>query len=67
MGRGLDVAVGRLAGCGVEPAIVVSRAPRRPEGLGRLRVVRVREDGRELTVCAFLDRVGNQDEGMDKA
>jgi len=57
LGLTLDEAIRRLRGQGVEPAVVVSRAPRRAEGLGALRVVQVKEGGRELTACAFMDKV----------
>lgn len=55
LGLPLEEAVRRLRALGVEPAVLISRAPRRPEGVGAFRVVRVQEDGRKLTVCAFFD------------
>ncbi len=57
LGLPLEDAIRRLRAMGVEPAVIVSRAPRRTEGVGALRVVRVRADGAELTVSAFVDRV----------
>jgi len=57
LGRPLEEALRQMRSQGVEPAVVISRAPRRPEGVGSLRVVRVRAEGRELTACAFLDKV----------
>lgn len=55
MGLPLEKAIRRLSAEGVEPAVFVSRAPRRPEGVGALRVVRVQEGGARLTACAFVD------------
>lgn len=57
LGLSLEEAVGRLRMRGIEPTVRISSAPRRPEGTGVLRVVRQCGDGRELTVCAFLTRV----------
>lgn len=62
LGLPLEEAVRRLRARGVEPAVTVSRAPRRAESAGALRVVRVRKDGRELTAAAFEDRVKERDE-----
>ena len=55
LGLPLDEAIRRLYACGVEPAVTISRAPRRPEGLGAYRVVQVQAEGREITACAFVD------------
>lgn len=55
MGMPLDEAVRRLEAVGIQPAVTISRAPRRPDGVGVFRVVRVQNGGRELTVCAFID------------
>ena len=55
LGLPLEEAIRRLDAVGVEPAVIVSRAPRRPEGVGVLRVVRVQDEGRKLTACAFVD------------
>ncbi len=57
LGLPLEEAIRRLHAMGVEPAVVISSATRRPEGVGWLRVVRVRDGGRELTACYFLDRI----------
>lgn len=54
LGLPLDEAVERLRAMGIEPRLQITRAPRRPEGTGALRVIRVREEGRELTVAAFM-------------
>lgn len=61
LGLPLDEALRRLDAEGVRPAVTVSRAPRRPEGVGALRVVRVRDGGRQLVACAFVDRVREED------
>lgn len=57
LGLPLDEAIRRLDAEGVQPAVTVSCAPRRPEGVGALRVVCVREGGRQLIACAFTDLV----------
>ena len=54
LGLPLEEALSRLGARGVSPVVCVSRAPRRPEGVGAFRVVRVAEDGAALTVCAFI-------------
>ncbi|MCL1795625.1 MAG: hypothetical protein FWG37_01910 [Clostridia bacterium] len=54
LGLPLDEALSRLRARGVAPSISVSRAPRRPEGIGEYRVVKASKDGDALTVCAFL-------------
>ena len=53
LGLPLDEALERLRAAGLEPNIVESRAPRRPAGNGALRVVRIKNGGREITVCGF--------------
>lgn len=55
LGLPLEEAIRRLRAEGVEPTVDITRAPRRPEGIGALRVVRVSENGRVVTACAFLD------------
>lgn len=57
LGLPLEEAVRRSRARGVEPAVVISRAPRRTEEVGVLRVVRVSEDGRVVTACAFIDTI----------
>ncbi|MDR0929880.1 MAG: hypothetical protein LBM74_09270 [Oscillospiraceae bacterium] len=57
LGLPLADALTRLRAQGIEPAVLVSRAPRRAEGQGAPRVVRVQQDGRVLTICAFMDLV----------
>lgn len=54
LGLTLDEALRRLRAEHVTPEVLFSRAPRRPEGVGAFRVVRVRDGGKELVVCAFL-------------
>lgn len=54
LGLPLDEAILRLGLLGIVPRVTVSRAPRRPEGVGALRVVQQRKGGSELTACAFL-------------
>ena len=53
LGLPLEKAILRLRAAGVEPHIEISRAPRRPQQAGALRVVRVKNGGREITVCGF--------------
>lgn len=53
LGLPLEEALARLRAAGIEPNIIESRAPRRSEGNGALRVVRVKNGGREITVCGF--------------
>ena len=60
LGLPLEKAILRLRAAGVEPHIEISRAPRRPQQAGALRVIRVREGGRRLTACAFALRVGEE-------
>lgn len=57
LGLPLTEAIRRLDAIGIEPAVTISRAPRRPEGVGAFRVVRVQEEGRRLTVCAFVTEI----------
>jgi hypothetical protein len=57
LGLPLAEALKRLRAQGIEPAVLVSRAPRRKEEQGAPRVVRVQQAGRVLTVCAFQDLV----------
>ena len=58
LGLPLEAALRRLEAAGVSPVRVIrSRAPRRQDGLGHWRVVRVREGGRALVVCAFMDEI----------
>lgn len=62
LGLPLEEAVRRLGALGVEPTVTVSRALRRPEGVGALRVVRVRDGGRELVACAFVTEIAEAKE-----
>lgn len=67
LGLPLEIALERARALGVEPAVLVTRAPRRRgeaeaaarEGEGTMRVIRVRESAAsgvpELTVSAFQD------------
>ncbi len=54
LGLPLAEALNRLRAAGIEPRVAISRAPRRTEDTGELRVVRVLEEGRALTACAFV-------------
>lgn len=63
LGLCLEEAVRRLEAQGIRPAVTISRAPRHSEEEGSLRVVRVREDGRDLTVCAFKRAAWEADDG----
>lgn len=63
LGLRLEEAIRRLEAQGIRPAVTISRAPRHPEGRGALRVVRVRENGRELTACAFKQAAWEVDDG----
>ena len=62
LGLPLDEALMRLRARGVSPKVSVSRAPRRPEGVGAFRVVKAAADGSALIVCAFLANDYNDDE-----
>lgn len=53
LGLPLELALERLHASGIEPKIIESRAPRRPAGNGALRVVRIKDGGREVTACGF--------------
>lgn len=55
LGYPLTEAVRRLAAEGITPAVSISRAPRRQDDPGVLRVVRVEDGGKRLTACAFVD------------
>lgn len=55
LGLPLQEALERLRAQGMEPAVIISKAPRRPDEVGAFRVVRVRSGGREITACAFLE------------
>lgn len=61
LGLPLKEALRRLRDQRIEPAVSISRAPRRPEGVGAFRVVRVKDEGRSLVVCAFLQ--GEHEDG----
>jgi hypothetical protein len=63
LGLPLAEALDRLRAQGIEPTVLVSRAPRRVEGQGAPRVVRVQQEGRVLTVCAFMDLVSEASHG----
>ncbi len=62
LGLPLEEAEKRLLARGITPEITVSRAPRRPDGTGAFRVVRVLDGGRRLTVCAFETAIKEQRE-----
>ncbi|MEG0766733.1 MAG: hypothetical protein RR482_03365 [Clostridia bacterium] len=58
LGRSLQDALALLQAKGIAPVRVVqSCAPRRDPHIGVMRVVRIQEEGRLLTVCAFLDEL----------
>ena len=58
LGMRLEDALALCRAQGVEPTVIVTRAPRDSRSGGTLRVVRVREN--ELTVSAFMDAPPNQ-------
>ncbi|MBQ8556832.1 MAG: hypothetical protein IJ438_13315 [Clostridia bacterium] len=54
LGLPLEAALSKMRERGIEPRVVITRAPRREEKEGgTLRVIRVRED--EVTVSVFYD------------
>ena len=57
LGLPLEEAVRRLCEAGVEPRIQYTSAPKARQG-GTLRVIRVRGEGKELTVARFEDDAG---------
>ena len=62
LGLPLEEALLRLEAAGIHPDVEQSRAPRRPDGMGALRVVRTQSGGRRLTVCAFVTDVKDADD-----
>ena len=62
LGLPLAQAVCRLRQQGIEPAIEQSCAPRRPQGGGAVRVVRVLQGGHKLTVCDFYEPIKSAEE-----
>ncbi len=58
LGMRLEDALALYRAQGMEPAVIITRAPRDSRSGGTLRVVRVREN--ELTVSAFRDAPPNQ-------
>ena len=54
LGLPLEEALQRLEAVGIHPSVEETRAPRRPEGVGVFRVVRVSHDSQKLTVCGFM-------------
>lgn len=61
LGLTLEEATLRLALHGIVPKVCISRAPRRPDDAGALRVVWQSKDGSELTVCAFRLQVQEEE------
>lgn len=61
LGLPLDEAIQRLAAQGIQPKVTISRAPRRPEEVGALRVVQVRDGGAGLVACAFVQDLKEAD------
>ena len=55
IGLEIDRAIGCLkrSGCG-NYSIRITKAPRRPDGVGALHVLKVDEAKKEITVCAFM-------------
>lgn len=62
LGLPLDEALQRLASQGVYPTVAISRAPRRPEEVGALRVVQVLDGGQRLVACAFVQDLKEADD-----
>ncbi|HML46203.1 MAG TPA: hypothetical protein PKE04_05575 [Clostridia bacterium] len=68
LGLPLEAALQKLEAAGISPVRVIrSFAPRRQDGMGHWRVVRVREEGRALVVCAFVDEIQTPQEVLHGA
>ncbi len=61
IGMRLDDARDRLRATGDKDyEIRISRAPRRPTGVGALHVLKVDESKKEITVCAFITDIAEK-------
>ena len=56
-----EEALRRLREAGIEPQVLYTAAPG-GQAEGAYRVVRVREEGRELTAACFADQAGSREE-----
>ncbi|MBQ7784656.1 MAG: hypothetical protein IJ381_00710 [Clostridia bacterium] len=66
LGLELSMALAMLKSEGVEPQVTVTRAPKRQDDANcTMRVVYASDDGKELTVSAFVDPIaeGLQENG----
>lgn len=61
LGLPLEEALRRLREAGIEPRVLYTAAPG-GQAEGACRVVRVREEGRELTAARFADQAGSREE-----
>ena len=60
LGLELSMAIAMLEAEGIEPEVTVTRAPKRQDDEGcTLRVVYASDDGRQLTVSAFVDPIAD--------
>ena len=60
LGLELSMALAMLAGEGVAPQVTITRAPKRQDETNcMLRVVYASDDGKELTVSAFVDPIAD--------
>lgn len=64
LGLPLEEAVRRLRQAGIEPVVRVTASPRGAQE-GTLRVIRAREEGRELTAARFDDAAASRGESDD--